>query len=588
MHWAGPTRDEHDAHGIGDEELESDLDAPVDAGIEVRVSADGRTWSDWYAVLEDHDMAEGDTGERYAQPLPVAPSRFAQYRVRADAEVASVALTFMDTSDLNAEPDPVARLAGDLASAWRRITTPLVASAAPSAAVRTREQWGADRSLLRSPPWHVPWKKAIVHHTVTTNSYAEATAQIRAVYYFHSVTRRWGDIGYNFLVDKWGKVWQGRAGGDDSVGMHASGWNEGTFGVATLGVFSSATPSATMRDAVARVIAAKLGARGIQPMGADRFTHEEIDRYRRWHDVTGSPPNVIGHRDAIDVVGARGAGTACPGNRLYSYLESIRRTAQGLVAASPGTAPVALPAPTPAAPAQLGVKWVARSVPSRIHASALSVPVTIRNTGSLPWLKGLVNVGYHWYDDEGRVAVWEGERTPLLADVEPGNETKLKVRVLPPAGEGRFRLVLDLVWEGRSWFSKLGASTVSRRVTAGSTWQATYSLPASSPVVGEPGARLIVPVTLTNSSSFAWSPGDVSLAYHVHDIRGGLVRWDGARTKLPAQVAPGATVTIDAVLELPDLPGGYVVRWDLVFEGVAWFSDRGVPAEALGAVVSAK
>jgi hypothetical protein len=705
VHWTGPAGDIHEEH----EEPEGEVAA--EHHIELRVSADGEAWSDWYAVAEDHDMAEPDTGERYAQPIPVAPSTYAQYRVHADEqEIQAVTLTFMDVTDLNHRPEPLEMLAADVASVWRRITTPLVASAAPTIAVRTRAQWGADSSLLRSPPWHVPWKKAIVHHTVTTNSYPEATAQIRSIYYFHSITRRWGDIGYNFLVDKWGNVWQGRAGGDDSVGMHAQGWNEGSLGVATLGDFQTTTPSATMRDAVARVIAAKLGARGIQPIGADRFTHEEVDRYGRWHERTGNPPNVIGHRDAIDVVGASGAGTACPGNRLYSYLESIRRTAQGLVSASPGAAPVA--EPPKALQQQLGVKWISSSTPGSVQSAALSVPVKILNTGTLPWLKSLVNVGYHWYDPEGRVSVWEGGRTALPEDVAPGKEVSLKVRVLPPPGEGRHRLVYDLIWEGRSWFSELGASTVSKRVNAGFDWSATYSAPAPlvldpgqertlpltvtntgkstwkvgttpklnfgahvfdqsgavvlwdgprtslpkdvgpgasitlpvlvkapampgsyraaldlvlegvswfssrgtepgatyltvpqprfgaryvvkdaatrSSLQAAPGSRLTVPVTVTNTSSFTWVPGTVSLAYHVHDAKGAVAKWDGVRTMLAAELAPGATVTRDAALELPAAAGGYVVRWDLVLEGVAWFSDRGVAPEIQGAVVDPK
>ncbi|HUF25592.1 MAG TPA: N-acetylmuramoyl-L-alanine amidase, partial [Gemmatimonadaceae bacterium] len=672
----------------------------------------GETWSEWYPVAEDHDMAEPDAGKRYAQPIPVSASTHAQYRVRADEDqIDAVALTFMDVTDLNHEAAPLETLGQDLSAAWRRITTPLVAEAAVNVAVRTRAQWGADAGLLRSPPWHVPWKKAIVHHTVTTTSYAEATAQIRSIYYFHSVTRRWGDIGYNFLVDKWGNVWQGRAGGDDSVGMHASGWNEGSLGVAILGDFSSVTPTSTMRDSVARVIAAKLGARGIQPMGADRFTHEELDRYGRWHEKTSSPPNVIGHRDAIDAVGASGAGTACPGNRLYSHLESIRRTAQALVSGSPVSVAEPIAEPPPKALQQLAVKWLSASTPSRIQGTAISVPVKIRNTGVLPWIKGVVNVGYHWYDPEGRIAVWDtGPRTTLPNDVDLGKEVSLKVVVHPPPGDGRYRLVYDLVWEGRSWFSKLGASTVSKRVTAGFDWAASYSAPAPlvldpgqertvevtlkntssstwkasgtpklnlgahvfgpngavvswdgprtplpkdvapgasitvpalvkapampgiysakldlvlegvswfssrgtdpastyltvpTPTFGAkyvvkdvvarstlqaaPGSRLTVPVTVTNTSSFTWVPGTVSLAYHVHDATGAVARWDGVRTMLASEVAPGATVTLDAALELPATAGDYVVRWDLVLEGVAWFSDRGVAPVTQGAVVS--
>ena len=93
--------------------------------VEVRTSTDGRQWSQWYEAPADHDMDDEERSEHYAQPIPVEPSRFAQYRVRESAtDIADVALTFMDVSDLNAAPDPVASILADVAAAWRRATRP--------------------------------------------------------------------------------------------------------------------------------------------------------------------------------------------------------------------------------------------------------------------------------------------------------------------------------------------------------------------------------------------------------------------------------------------------------------------------------
>src|SRR3989304_4501778 len=93
-------------------------------------------------------------------------------------------------------PPAVARPPAARAAAGRRAPPPLAASAAVTVAVRSRSTWGADPGILRAAPRYSPWKKAIVHHTVTTNSYSDAAAQLRSIYYYHSVTRRWGDIGY--------------------------------------------------------------------------------------------------------------------------------------------------------------------------------------------------------------------------------------------------------------------------------------------------------------------------------------------------------------------------------------------------------
>ncbi|MGH2379190.1 MAG: hypothetical protein ACRDGT_12035, partial [Candidatus Limnocylindria bacterium] len=233
------------------------------------------------------------------------------------------------------------------------------------------------------------------------------------------------------------------------------------FGVSTLGDFSTARPTATMVDAIATLIAAELGERGIQPMGADAFTHQEQDRSGRWVKVRSNPPNVMGHRDAVDKVGARGAATACPGNRLYSQIEAVRGKAQALVS---GTTWAAKP-PASAAGTQLAVKWVNDRTPKGLGAEPITVPLTIRNTGQLPWLRGLVNVAYHWYDHRGRVSVWDGARSALPADVGPGKQATVDVRVLPPPRAGRFKLVYDLVWEGQWWFSSLDEKTLVRKVT---------------------------------------------------------------------------------------------------------------------------
>ena len=95
-----------------------------------------------------------------------------------------------------------------------------------------------------------------------------------------------------------------------------------------------------------------------------------------------------------------------------------------------------------------------------------------------------------------------------------------------------------------------------------------------------------VPVILTNAGSVTWDPAQkFDLAYHVFDLAGGIVVWDGARTLLPAPVAPGASVTVNATVALPTTPGTFALKFDLVQEGVSWFSGQGVPAESITVTV---
>jgi hypothetical protein len=88
---------------------------------------------------------------------------------------------------------------------------------------------------------------------------------------------------------------------------------------------------------------------------------------------------------------------------------------------------------------------------------------------------------------------------------------------------------------------------------------------------------LTVPVTITNAGTTTWQPGAFNAAYHLYTQSGALFVWDGLRTALPAPVAPGQAVNLDVIVRMPASAGSYVVRFDVVQEGVAWFSGQGVP-----------
>jgi hypothetical protein len=104
---------------------------------------------------------------------------------------------------------------------------------------------------------------------------------------------------------------------------------------------------------------------------------------------------------------------------------------------------------------------------------------------------------------------------------------------------------------------------------------ATYSAPAT--VNGAVNAMVTVPVTITNAGSVTWQPGVFNAAYHLYVPSGAVYVWDGVRTALPATVAPGQAVTLNLIVKMPSAAGSYVLRFDVVQEGVAWFSGQGVP-----------
>src|SRR5207245_9281430 len=142
-----------------------------------------------------------------------------------------------------------------------------MADAAPVGAPRilTRQDWAADENLMQWPPRYQKVQKFVIHHTVTDDGGSNVAATLRSIYYFHAVTRGWGDIGYNYLVDKFGNIWAGRSGGDHVIAGHAYGWNNGPIGLAATGDYSVAQPTSTMQNGISGALAMKFQTFGLQP-----------------------------------------------------------------------------------------------------------------------------------------------------------------------------------------------------------------------------------------------------------------------------------------------------------------------------------
>ena len=195
----------------------------------------------------------------------------------------------------------------------------------PRPRIVTRRGWGADESLREKGFVYTgKIKAAFVHHTASGNGYrcSEAPSVIRSIYRYHVVSRGWRDIGYNFLVDKCGTIYEGRAGGAANAvrGAHTLGFNDHSMGIAVIGTYGSHKPSAAAVTAVARLTAWKLGIFGANPKGKTYLTSGGGNLYPKGKNVR---LNVIsGHRD--------GYATDCPGAELYAKLGSARTTSAHL------------------------------------------------------------------------------------------------------------------------------------------------------------------------------------------------------------------------------------------------------------------
>ncbi|RRD28585.1 N-acetylmuramoyl-L-alanine amidase [Actinomyces bowdenii] len=193
--------------------------------------------------------------------------------------------------------------------------------------VTTREQWGANPAYMSWSPTYATATHVVVHHTAGTNNYsaAQSPSIVRGIYHYHAVTLDWGDIGYNFLIDKYGQVFEGRYGstraaaGKMPAGAHARGANTGTMGLSMMGDYSSVAPSASQIKAVGTMAGWFLGRAGVSDArGSAPFTIKTTEKYAAGATVT--LPRILGHRDV--------GYTACPGNVGYSRLGEIRSIAQ--------------------------------------------------------------------------------------------------------------------------------------------------------------------------------------------------------------------------------------------------------------------
>ncbi|MGZ6779933.1 MAG: N-acetylmuramoyl-L-alanine amidase, partial [Mycobacterium sp.] len=188
-------------------------------------------------------------------------------------------------------------------------------------AVITRAQWGADESMkCPNTVYDDGVRAGIVHHTAGSNDYApeDSAAIVRSIYAYHTRTLGWCDIAYNALVDKYGQVFEGRAGGMDKPveGSHTGGFNKDTWGVAMLGNFDDIPPTPIQLRTVGRLLGWRLGLDHVDPRGTVVLTSAGSSYTHFPKGATPTLPTIFTHRDV--------GNTDCPGNAAYAAMDQIR------------------------------------------------------------------------------------------------------------------------------------------------------------------------------------------------------------------------------------------------------------------------
>ncbi len=183
---------------------------------------------------------------------------------------------------------------------------------------------------------------AFVHHTASGNLYSttDAPALVRGIYAYHTKSLHWNDIAYNFLVDRFGTIYEGRYGGVTRgvVGAHVLGFNTGSTGVSIIGTFTDEAPPAGAVVSLERLLAWKLSIHGLDPAGTADLVSGAKDKYAK--GATATFPVIAGHREANF--------TECPGEVLYGLLPSVRANVaryvgSGVVAALSASTPLISP-----------------------------------------------------------------------------------------------------------------------------------------------------------------------------------------------------------------------------------------------------
>ena len=193
---------------------------------------------------------------------------------------------------------------------------PELAGAPP---IVTRADWHADESIRRAAPYYADGiHLAIVHHTAGSNSYSKSQSAsiVRAIELYHVQGNGWNDIGYNFLVDKYGQIFEGRYGGITRpvVGAHAQGFNSGSVGISVIGDYSSTSITPAARAALVSLIAWRLDLAHVDPLSKVVRVSAGNPRYAAGTAITLNA--ISAHRDVYP--------TSCPGSSLYSQLPSFR------------------------------------------------------------------------------------------------------------------------------------------------------------------------------------------------------------------------------------------------------------------------
>lgn len=297
-----------------------------EAELSVAFSRDGLTFGPETAVEHDEVADRDASAETYGGVMVADGARFA--RVSSDRPIADLTVVSMDSQ----EDVGVARWPSSMA---------LAATGQP--VIIPRSAWGANegyrftsQGLEIWPRVFEPVQKIVIHHTAGANYDPNPAATVRSIMHYDAITKGWSDMGYNFLIDNVGHIYEGRysraygpgetpTGEDEAgrlvTGAHARHFNSGIVGIVMMGTFVSRDITPAARAALVSLVAWLAERHGLDPLGSGVYINP----------ITGAGrvlPNIIGHRNV--------SATACPGGVFYDTLPAVRQAVAARIASTTG------------------------------------------------------------------------------------------------------------------------------------------------------------------------------------------------------------------------------------------------------------
>lgn len=571
---------------------EQDIPDGTSADIHIRF-LEKDLWTDWYDMHSEIDGKFAENESNQSAFIATNLTKTFQYKIilnsgltESTPVVSNIKFTYINVKDRRME-----------SSAGNGLLSYLVpkANAATALNVISRSSWGADESLRvytgdRPEPqlvkleddfyekfkeelkliktvttnakgekltWPLEYPakvtKIIIHHTATTKNLDNPKQAIRDIYYWHAISRGWGDIGYNYIIDTKGNIYEGRSGGDSVVGAHAGKGNVGSVGISVLGNYQESEVTSPIKNALTSLIKEKSALHNINIAGSSMFRGENL-------------PNLIGHRDVMS--------TACPGTNLYALLPKLRESAQGERVA------IVQERRRNASDIEKYNFDLVKS-PSIVTADAntkSTVEITLKNTGKNSWSSKsyimLSNNGiYEFLKSSGLIKSLAAGK-----EVKPGSTITFKIPIETAHASGLADIEIFPMVDGTKKMDKFIGIPIQINPSSYDFEFVSLSLKKNALKAGE---RTTATLKLKNTGTVSWEKtganpikiGTENPRDHISKI----LAVPGTRLAQMVQdkVNPGETAQFIINIKAPLQDGYYEETFAPVIEGVTWLPVKG-------------